>query len=118
MITKVQNFTFTRGDTFIIPFKLVKGCVPYEPQENDEIYFTVKKDYSAKEIVLQKTLSNGGIVFDYDKNVFTVLLEPTDTKEMEVSPKKYYYDIQFNFSNGEVKTYLKGTIELGYEVTH
>lgn len=83
-----------------------------------QIPVTKKMDfgvYDEESETLMLSDDNGSYIFNI--NDFNVLIASEDTKNLLISPKKYYYDLQINFSSGEVKTYLKGEFELGYEIT-
>ena len=79
-------------------------------EEGDKIYFTVKASSKTDEKMIQKiitTFSNGEAV---------IKIEPEDTKDFGF--QTYYYDIQLNRSNGDVKTIVPvSRFEMEEEIT-
>jgi hypothetical protein len=121
-MTKIYNIKYTRGDTHILSVQIERDGKCYIPEAGDKIYFSLRdnipKDSNvSSEYIFQKVYPENGIYFNYEENTINVLIASEDTKNLLISPKKYYYDLQINFSSGEVKTYLKGEFELGYEIT-
>lgn len=64
----------------------------------DTIYFTVKKSTDTETKLLQK------IVTTFSEGTALINIMPEDTKPFK--PGVYYYDIQLNRSNGQVKTII------------
>lgn len=109
-----MNISFARGDSFIKGFQLRNESTK-EPitQDFDEIYFTMKKNYSRNEYVLQKTLSGGGIVADGDGH-YTLTLLPGDTAALPFGE----YDFDIELDRGDFVRTFCGKITLTKESTH
>ena len=79
----------------------------------DEVYFTVKRRYGDREMLFQKTLTNGGIQSDGEGH-YTLFIYPADTDNLSFG--EYVFDFEF------VKDYYKrtytGKLILTEEATH
>lgn len=115
------NISFTRGDTYGIRFQrkaeIINEDKEIETKVIEEIsqnmWFTVKKNFSDKaEVILQKTLEDG-ISFD-EEFYYHIIINSTDTRDLKYG--EYVYDIQVE-NNGVVKTIAKGYFILENEVT-
>lgn len=97
----------TRGDT--LPIKILitdQNKDPYELQEGDILYFTVKKSISTSEIVFQKRLQTNKFNIEHD-----------DTAGIAYG--KYVYDVQLTLADGTVWTIIKPNLfEVTGEVTY
>ena len=98
------KFNFFIGDTYNRNFNIKKYSDPIS-----EIYFTVKKNNSDKNFVLQKTLDNGitlcDVVYEDDKIVkrtYNILISPSDTESMKPEVE-YPFDVEIitPVTNGE-----------------
>lgn len=109
-----MNISFARGDSFQKGFQL-RDQSTQDPitQEFDEIYFTMKKNYSRSDFVLQKTLSGGGIVADGSGH-YTLTLLPEDTDSLPFGE----YDFDIELDRGDFVRTFFGTITLTKETTH
>lgn len=77
----------------------------------DTIYFTVKKNSKEEEVLIQKVVE----VFDNGEAVISI--DPEDTKQLEF--RTYYYDIQLNRTNGDVKTVISASkFKIESEITY
>ena len=93
------NISMIRGDseTIKVSCKDAQGVdVPLE--DGDTLYFTVKKSTNTEEKILQK------IVTEFTDGVALITIFPKDTRELKIG--SYYYDIQLNRANGQVKTII------------
>lgn len=108
------SISFARGDSFIKGFQLRDNTTQAPiTQEFDEIYFTMKRNYIKNDFVLQKTLSDGGIVADGEGH-YTLTILPDDTASLPFGE----YDCDIELDRGDfVKTFF-GTITLTKEATH
>lgn len=114
MEAKEFDFEFPRGDTCPIKFTVnAKDGSELDLSTMDEIYFTVKKNYSTSEYVLQKKKTTGGITVN--GATATITLEHDDTKTQKYG--EYVYDVQIR-SGTYVKTVLIGKFTLTNEATH
>lgn len=82
----------------------------------DDIFFTVKKDYRDRDFVLQKRLSDGGIVFDSEDGHYHFTILPEDTDSLEFGS----YDFDLKIKDGINEEYLipKSTLVILPVVTH
>lgn len=103
---KRNRIQLVRGDTFRAKLTLQdKAGNIYIPTADDEILFTVKRNVSAKEPLLQVEVF-GGIVY----------LRPSDTENLAFG--SYVYDVQVTLANGDKDTVIKANIfEVLPEVT-
>ena len=93
------NISMIRGDSEAIKVSCedAQGVdVPLE--DGDTLYFTVKKSTNTEEKILQK------IVTEFTDGVALITIFPKDTRELKIG--NYYYDIQLNRANGQVKTII------------
>lgn len=113
-IDKDNNITLTRGDTFETDITLERGEDPYVPVEGDVISFAVKhnkllkdkSDYEDKEPLILKYVPI---------DTMTLVIDPEDTKHLAFG--KYVYDMQIEFADGKVDTFIEEKIfELTKEV--
>ena len=109
MVKFLDNFGIkaTKGDTIIFPFVVVDNDKQiYQVQAGDIINFGLKKNYDDAECLIEKTIDN---------TTLTLVLEHTDTKDLDVGA--YYYDIQITKAvNNEVHTFISGIISITNEV--
>ena len=79
--------------------------------EGDILYFTVKRSTNTEEKILQK------IVTEFTEGAALITIFPEDTKELKTGI--YYYDIQLNRANGQVKTIIPPSrFTINAEVTY
>lgn len=100
------NITFTRGDTFRVAIDITDadGNI-FTPSDGDIIRFAMKKYYSDTECLIEKVIPNDTLILE---------LEPSDTKNLDCG--RYVYDIELTYANGDVDTFIKGTLKLTEEV--
>ncbi len=109
-----MDIEFIRGDTKPLKFQVKdsKGNL-LKMDSNDELIFTIKKNYNTKNVILQKKLSDGSIY--YKSGYYFITLAHEDTANLKYGT--YVYDIQL-MSDEIVSTLVLGTISLTQEVTH
>lgn len=116
----MEIIEITRGDTERISFNIKKkDGSDYVMQDNDKLYFTMKKDCRLGACCLQKTFNNGITHNQNAEKKYTVRLESEDTTPLEFS--EYKFDIQIIWNNDnkyDTKTLYKGIIKITEEVTH
>lgn len=101
-----NEISLTRGDTLIAQVTLMDGCDEYEPQEGDVIRFAMKKNYGKNEVLIKKEIP-----------IDTLVLEilPEDTKSLSFGD--YVYDVEIEFADGRVDTFIpKGVFRITEEV--
>ena len=106
------NISMIRGDTETIKVSCedAQGVdVPLE--DGDTLYFTVKRSTYTEEKTLQK------IVTEFTDGVAVINIFPKDTRELKTG--SYYYDVQLNRANGQVKTIIPPSrFNINPEVTY
>jgi hypothetical protein len=108
-----MKISMTRGDLKAVSFNVgADGQTITDPM--DYIYFSVKKRYTDPDCLIQKKLSDGGIVFD-GAGTYTITINPEDTERLPFG--SYVCDIQVEKAPG-IKYTFKGAFELEPEVTH
>ena len=79
-----NNIHLTRGDTMFLEVVLkTENGEKFTPTEEDKIYFRVKRNASAKEILIEKEIP-------YDTMILQ--LNETDTKDFKFG--SYYYEVE------------------------
>lgn len=106
-----NEISLTRGDTAFIQVpieRVVNGEVsPYEVQESDTLFFSVKEDFDSPSYLFQKKLVG--------TNKFKI--DPVDTKAASFN-KRYKYDVQLCTATGDVYTVIPpATFKILPEVT-
>ena len=109
----MKDIRFPRGDLFCFPFGVYIDDASTQTAM-DRIWFTVKKHYTDKQVIFQKTLAGGGII-DAGGGAYIVRIEPEDTEGMEFG--LYDFDIQVE-KGEEIKKTFMGRMELTGECTH
>lgn len=111
MIVEGQNLSMVRGDSEAITVTMRKDDETVPFTTGDTVYFTVKASPKLPDIALQK------IVVDFTQDgAARIELKPEDTKKL--TPRQYWYDIQYTSAAGDVKTIVgKSMFTLREEVT-
>lgn len=107
-----MKIQFRRGDSHEQGFLLTVQQQP-DLTEYDEIYFTVKKQAHESLPLLQKRLTDGGIVSD-GAGHYTIFFVPGDTDGLMFGV--YDFDIELKKENFK-KTFV-GQFVMDKEVTH
>lgn len=100
-----------RGDTKFYKFQRKDKNGEVITEKAEKVYFTVKKNFIAKEVILQKTIED--MVFDEDY-YYHFVIEPEDTDNKEYG--KYKFDVQIEH-DGVKSTLALGDFEIQEEVT-
>lgn len=115
MIPKTYNFKdHYKGDTFNgiqITMLTGDGITPVNLTGVD-ISVDFRKESKIGELLKNITVGNGITVTTPSTGIFVI--EPFI---IDWDPLKYYYDIEYTFSNNSVKTYVKGYIKVKQDVT-
>lgn len=110
----MMKIEMARGDSKLQGFYLREyEDGPLITDEFDEVYFTVKRKYTDREIGFQKSLTEGGIMYDGDGH-YTLTILPQDTEMLAFG--NYDFDLEFN-KGDFVRTFF-GSFVLGKETTH
>lgn len=107
---KRLDITTVRGDSFIQGIRVVKNNLPFDFTNCTAKMQLKVSDETAP--VLEFSTANATIVLQSGRIDFNV---PAST--MNITPLKYYYDLQINFPNGVVKTWLNGFFIIKPDVT-
>lgn len=84
LVVSANRIQLTRGDTMILELSLTdENGNEYTPVDSDRIYFRVKRNATAKEILIEKE-----IPFD----TCILQLNEADTKDLKFGT--YYYEIE------------------------
>jgi len=97
------KITLTRGDSFYAEIGVKQGTQAYTPAQGDKIRFALKRDrmnvqrtdYVDATPLITKTIPNDTLLLH---------LEPEDTKSLGFG--QYVYDIEIEFANGDVDTFI------------
>ena len=108
-----MNIELIRGDTLDLKFqrKLINNEVITSVP--DEMYFTVKNNYSEDDYLIQKRLGES-ITYNEEDHYYYFTIESVDTDNLGYN--SYVYDIEI-VKDGKVKTILKGKLKIKQEVT-
>ena len=109
----MMQIEFARGDSYQLGFVATRNGEPVT-DEFDHVYFTVKKCYADHDFLFQKTVANGGIVYDGEGH-YTLNIAPEDTNGMEFGD--YDFDIEVRNNDGYKRTF-SGKLTLSKETTH
>ena len=83
-----------RGDTVHLEVKITdQNENEYQLQEDDKLVFTLKKNCSTKDILIQKNIDLSSFTLSHD-----------ETKNLSYGT--YVYDVQLTQSNGDVTTVI------------
>ena len=98
-----SDIFLTRGDTLRINISIRN----YTPVDGDYLRFAMKKQYGDDFPILL----NREIPID----TMVLQLDPIDTKDL-IMGETYVYDIELTKANGDVDTFIAGTITIENEV--
>lgn len=114
---KTIDYELKRGDTKLLNrFKIKdKEGNLINLTNNDQLYFTVKKNSNSNKVLIKKTINDG--IYLKDDGYYHITLEPSDTSKLNYGT--YVYDIELKKTNPKVfvRTLLEGSITLTEEVT-
>ena len=114
------DITFARGDTFPLKISVkFKSTQEYVDFAFDDVYFTVKKNFTDTNYKFQKRLSDGTITADQQTGCFHVKIMPADTDGLSFG--QYVYDVEVvkgTAPNVDIKKTLSGNLYLTNESTH
>lgn len=108
----MMGITMPRGD--IRPVGFMINSKIHDSLDFDNIYFTVKKNFNARDILFQKTLASGKIE-KTDDGAYQFTIEPEDTDGMAYG--SYVFDIEVVSEELHIKQTFLGTLTLTQEVT-
>lgn len=90
------NISLTKGDTFYCAIEIKnEDGTDYTPQEGDEVKFTLKRNASERDALIEKIIPNDTLILH---------LVPEDTSDLTV--RHYVYDVQLTKENGDVYTFI------------
>lgn len=112
---KVINIEFPKMDYKIINIILTENEVQTKLSDNDNIYFTVKKNSSDNKPSLQKSLNNG-IKYNEETKKYEIEINSEDTKDMEMNGE-YGYDITIFYGGNKPEQKVIGKFTIGTKYT-
>lgn len=92
-----NRITLVRGDTLQAIVNILYEGEPYELREGDSLRFAMKKTYSSRNVIINKTIPN---------DTLQLILEPEDTAGLKDGT--YVYDVELTFANGDIDTFIRG----------
>lgn len=107
------QISMPRGDIRSVTFSITGDDGEPSDIEFEEIYFTVKKQFTDKHYCFQKRLSNGTIEKD-GEGTYSLVIQPSDTDPLEFG--QYVFDIELLGDN--IKQTTVGKIDITQEATH
>ena len=109
------NMEIVRGDNKSFKFQRKDKNGVVITTQPDEIYFTVKKDSTFSDALIQKSLKAGTITYDKPTQYYSFELTPSDTDNLSYG--EYGYDIEI-IVGGKKKTIVVGKLKVTEEYTH
>jgi len=101
---------FYRGDTKIIRYVIKRDGTPIDIAGSTTTMTFKQRETDEDPGVIQKQ----GVITDAPNGEGTITLTSTDT---DVEARKYWFDIQFVDSSGNVSTLLKGEVNIIQDIT-
>ena len=112
MVANGKDLSMVAGDSACLQVVLKKEGQILPFGEGDIVFLSVKKNLKDSDYILQKKSTD----FSQDGTA-KIVLAAEDTRDLP--PYKYFYDIQVNFANGDVKTIVEPSrLTLKAGVTH
>ena len=111
----MNRLELIRGDTLNLKFQRKDEFDEIIKEKPDKMYFTVKSSYYSKEVVFQKSLNDGSIIYNEEDSCYYTTINPEDTKDLKYGDD-YVFDIEI-ITGDTVKTIAKGILEIQEEVT-
>tara|TARA_R110000868_G_C10553550_1_gene736134 strand:+ start:178 stop:513 length:336 start_codon:yes stop_codon:yes gene_type:complete len=107
------NFQNIKGDTFNeVAFELLLNAEPYSLVDA-VIKMQLKKEYCGIPFLSLTSVAAAGItITDASNGLFKI-----NEQIINIEPFNYIYDIEIEFSDGTVKTYISGNFLIKSDVT-
>lgn len=96
-----NRITLVRGDTLHALVKVQCNGEDYVMREGDSLRFAMKKDYSSRNVIINKVIP---------ADTLELVLEPADTAALKGGT--YVYDIELTFANGDIDTFIRDKVDL------
>jgi hypothetical protein len=107
------NFQSIKGDTFEeVPFEILLNDEPYS-LEDAIIRMQLRKEYGGIPALSLTSVANAGITITDDVNGLFKINEQI----INICAFNYLYDIEIEFGDGTVKTYISGNFVIKNDVT-
>ena len=107
------NFQNIKGDTFEqVTFELLLNDEPYS-LDDAVIRMQLRKEYGGIPFLSLTSVANAGItITNANAGLFKI-----NKQIINIEPFNYLYDIEIEFGNGTVKTYISGNFLIKSDVT-
>jgi len=107
------NFQNIKGDTFEeVTFELLLNDAPYS-LEDAIIRMQLRKEYGGIPVLSLTSVANAGLTITDDVNGLFKINEQI----IDICAYNYLYDIEIEFGDGTVKTYISGNFLIKNDVT-
>jgi hypothetical protein len=100
-----------RGDSLSLKFQRKDPEGQPITTEADEVFFTVKKNTTTEEYILQKTIED----MTFEDGTYHITILPEDTEELDYG--SYVYDLEVCVGTDYKKTIAIGEFKIKEEVT-
>lgn len=108
-----MNFTHIKGDTFeAVNFEMLINGLPID-LTNCVLRMQLRKEYGGVIIKSFTTVANAGLTIT---NGLLGLFK-INKQIIDIQAFSYLYDIELDYQNGDVKTYIKGNFIITNDVT-
>lgn len=112
---KKLDISIPKCDYLAIPFSYKKNGNNIQLNENDLIFFSVKRHEDDEEYVFQKKLGDG-ITFDSINTKYLIEINFEDTKDVDIGDK-LLYDIVIYYNKEKPVQKVVGILEIGLKLT-
>lgn len=99
-----------KNDTLSLNFEMKVNDVPLD-LTGSTIRLQVRPSAGSNTLTLSLTAGNGINITGTDSNIVTI------NKLITIAAGDYVYDLEIQFANGEVKTYVQGAFKVTEDIT-
>lgn len=115
MDIKEFNIELPKMDYTVIELSIKENGVNVKLQDNDNLYFTIKRNSSDTEPIIQKSLNNG-ITYNDETQKYEIEILSSDTKELTMGDD-YGFDITIYYGGDKPKQKVIGKLKIGTKYT-